>query len=170
MCIFLFIHLITLLYIYIIYIYIIYVYNYFEFFLLFKKIIFSKIIFKKNISSSTIEVISLWSEQMCLYSSGFSNQSMNALLQSTELLAVPYGPGAHGDKAHFYEKTQHKNIKSAKCTTYIEILLFEEYSMLLKHSLGTKHVLRSTFRFRNLSFEPCPKINVQQQDIIGILS
>lgn len=66
--------------------------------------------------------------------------------------------------------TKKLNIKSAKRTIYIQILLFEEYSMILKHSQGSKHVLHSTFRFRNLSLEPCPKINVQQQDIIGILS
>jgi len=59
---------------------------------------------------------------------------MNALLQSTELLAVPYGQGARGDKAHFYakkkkktqKKPQRKKIKIANRTIYIDILLFEE--------------------------------------------
>lgn len=55
---------------------------------------------------------------------------MNALLQSTELLEVPYGQGARGDKAHFYgKKTKHKTIKFAKRTIYIDILLFEELNI-----------------------------------------
>lgn len=52
---------------------------------------------------------------------------MNALLQSTELLEVPYGQGARGDKAHFYEK-KNKNIKTSNLQT-VPFTLFEELNI-----------------------------------------